>query len=254
MAGSRKYISISGCNICKQIPQKKTARLELQEHLPEQVNKLKTLWSEHSETRYETENNRIMKCRYCGTYYQLRNYCDTEDAFIGGPTTKDSIQRLNLTRVKLVLQKPELKSEFQEFQQRYSGLIKDYIHIISGKHPDLNENIRGHVIDILTDHFLLKNRWQELEDLLLRHKELEITLTCVRNLLHLYGESYAVWSIRDFTKEVQKTAINIINDNQKALISAVTGLLKHKNPDVRHRAIKIFESAIFYFNSNKEVS
>jgi hypothetical protein len=169
-------------------------------------------------------------CPFCGTYYQYRYDRDDGEHFMD-PTNEDvHLVRCSPTWVRVeLLQKntPAAQDLLDALERRYLDLIRDYVARLA-PHPPQNWQISKHLIETLTDEYLLKRDWEGLEILLLRHAHPVVRIETAADLLYIATEKYPVWDIRDFTPELAQAAQHwLFHDNHAQFLVDVFVTVLH---------------------------
>jgi hypothetical protein len=245
-----KYYPILECEICEYIPHKKElARSEYLENI-RGLEKVHSLYTEPDS--YTEDVELIMKCSLCGTYYDHYHSVDTEDAFVGGPSICQNIQRFNLLRLKQVLAETGEKKELSQLERRYPGLIESFVDTIKKNPEKLNDNFRSYFIESVTDYFILHDNWKRLKSVLLDHPDPEIAFDSLRDLTLIYGETYrgdgfpSFTYYRDFTREIKEKGITMLEIHNSEYKESLVRFKGSRDKNIRKRYRDVMESAKYY--------
>ena len=195
----RNRVSITDCKICRSIPQMielQARRRRSKTKVPTELDELEIVWQTQSRSTYETERIMLKRCPVCGTYYHQYFCKDDEDYFITEPYINRFLERYNIEHLKEVLAKAGLNDEKAQFLEDYPTMIKRFIEIITHNHESLNDNITSHVVQTLTDYFLIERDWDGLKEALLCHHIPSIVLETARDLIIMFGERLNPWVFR----------------------------------------------------------
>ena len=202
-------LSIVDCELCNRLPQKVYADMKRGQAEPPEAAQLVTVVQEDTQAHeYALTQTAFKVCPFCGTYYQYRYDRDDGEHFMD-PTNEDvHLERCSPTWVRAELLKkntPAAQDLLDALERRYPDLIRDYVARLA-PHPPQNWQVAKHLIETLTDEYLLKRDWEGLEILLLRHAHPVVRVETAVDLLYMATEKYPVWNIRDFTKELAQAA------------------------------------------------
>ncbi|MBT6068179.1 hypothetical protein HOG48_00310 [Candidatus Peregrinibacteria bacterium] len=244
-----EYFSIFDCEICSYLPHKKDLWRTLQ---VEEFKGLESIYTEHLQPDRHTEvSNMIKKCTNCGTYYHQYYSVDDEDAFIAGPSISHNFRRLNLEELKVTLRKIKKTEELNEFKKRYPSIIKDLESKLK-KGETISKNLLLHVIESLTDYYITKENWEDLEKYLLQNSNPEIALQTARDLCLIYGVQYYdhrmpyYTEYRDCTTGMQKKAKPFIKKHNKNILQSINKFKDDKNPQVKLKYDDAINSMKYY--------
>ena len=250
------YFSIFNCEICYYLPHKKD--LGSSEN-PEEFKGLETIHTKNSKAnRYYNASEMVKKCKNCGTYYHHKHSIDTEDDFISGLWVSQNFQRYNLLKLKSVLQNIENKDEFNEFEKRYNGIIKDLQSELK-KSNEIKKNFLPYVIESLTDYYIINNNWVSIKKNLLQHSNPNIALNTINDLVLLFGKNIrrgffpSYTNYRDFTEIVAKKGKNLLKKHLNEFKNCIEQFKDSKDKKIKIRYKSTIESVKYYKLLNKVV-
>jgi hypothetical protein len=202
-------MSIVDCELCNRLLQKVYANIKRGQAEPPEVAQLVTVFQEDSQAHeYAFTQTALKVCPSCGAYYYYRYDRDEGEHFMD-PTNEDvSLERWSPAWVMDFLtgkNTPEAREIIRTLEARYPDLIRDYVAHIAPQPPQ-NWQVVKHLIETLTDEYLLQLDWEGLEILLLRHANPVVRVETAVDLVYIATEQHPVWNCRHFTKALAGAA------------------------------------------------
>lgn len=242
------FVSIITCKICNKIP----SRIDLAENEPPPaVKKLKTIWSQSKEDRYDEEYMAIRQCPVCASYYYYYYYEDYENT--AAPYIYSFIKRYNLFRLKNDLQKFELTHEFEELKSRYQINLMHFIDYIKKAPDKLSTNIKNFIIESIIDYYIFHMDWINLSGLLLNNQNPDIILKTIHDLINMYGKNHIGHTsplnetdYHDFKKEKIKNNKALLVKHKTDIITSLISVLQYTEKDYTTAITNILKSAEYH--------
>lgn len=213
--------SIFDCDVCAYWPQ----RMELGRTLA--ADPTEELLVVHSVTdypdRYTSATSMLKRCRVCDAYYLHEHSVDDEDAFIAGPTIRQTIERLTPTRARRLLSERGLEDESARLAATQTQQTAALAAAIEAGRP-LGAKVLPYAIEVLVDAGVAAADWDAIEGRLLADPRPEVALGALVDLLVIAAEQpydgpYV--QRRRFTAEQKSRTVALLEGRRDALISCL---------------------------------
>jgi ankyrin repeat protein len=246
----RPWFAIAECGICEYLPHRKS--LSSNEY-PDRFEGLETIHVFSSEPdRYTAHNEMIKRCVNCGTYYHHDHSIDTEDAFVSGPHIDQNIRRYNLLRLMVTLQAIGRNDLLSELKADYPGLIASFISIIRDRADTIKPNLLPYYIESVMDNFIIENKLDQLQSLLLNHASPDIALDTAEALILIYGEFCRTGHLptftyfRDFIPELKNLLRGISEEYRSVIKNSIHRFIDHPDERIRNKCAAGIRSGEYY--------
>ena len=247
----KKRATFFECGICADIPDFKA--LERTESIEHHEEGLEILFAEYTHPdRYMDDSYLIKRCVNCGTFYLQYHSIDTEDAFVGGPRITHEIQRFNLYRLKNYFKNFNKTKELADLEMQYPSQIKSFIHYIMHNSLNIRSNHLKYIIESITDYFVEKSDWNELNEILLKHVDPMIVLTAAHDLILMYaglsikGPYPPFAHYKTISPELQDKFKPLFADHLEEFKECILKYAKYDDPVIKSSFESLLKTAKYY--------
>lgn len=156
--------AILDCDICAYLDDKKDLRKTIEiTNFPH----LKTLSEKnHEEANYLKTNERILECTNCATTYYNLHKQEVQDDLYSSVSITNSWERINLIRLKTVLQELGLLAELERLKKHYPIIIEQFKTAILTPNT-IKPYHFNYVVETLLDYFVQEGKREGLDKYLL---------------------------------------------------------------------------------------
>lgn len=230
-------VSPTDCALCVRLPHKRSLAGGTSAEVIDGLVYVKGLFVQPG--RYWDASDLLERCPACGTLYHHEHSVDTEDAFVGGPRTSETHQRILPERGKALLDALDLPDLLAEQVTREPALLARLRDRAEHDPEGLPDTVRPMVIEALTDRFVLDGDWATLERVLLRNPDPRIALGALGDLVHLHfiiarrGPFPDFTDYRDIEPIVQDRARPLLQAHRDAFFACLDAWRADPRPVVR---------------------